>query len=57
MQAIRAEQRRLDSLACVRLATQRRLDFIEKVLDQLQAPRQLDTLRSSKSGPPRARVA
>ena len=57
MQAIRVEQRRLDALSCVRLATQRRLDFIEKALDQLQAPRQLDTLRSNKSGPPRARVA
>jgi hypothetical protein len=57
MQAIRAEQRRLDAQACVRLAIQRRLDFIEKTLDQLQAPRQLDTLRANKSGPPRARVA
>jgi hypothetical protein len=58
MQAIRAEQRRLDAAACVRLATQRRLDFIEKALDQLQSPGRVDhSLRPSNSGPPRARVA
>jgi hypothetical protein len=58
MQAIRAEQQRLDAAACTRLALQRRLDFMEKALDQLQLPRPLEhSLRSGKSGPPRARVA
>lgn len=58
MQAIRAEQRRLDAAACVSLAMQRRLDFMEKALDQLQSPGKVDqSLRSANSGPPRARVA
>ena len=58
MQALRAEQRRVDGEACMRLAIHRRLDFIEKAMGGLQGPLAVDQgLRAINSGPPRARCA
>jgi hypothetical protein len=58
MQAIRAEQRRLDAQACKCLSVQRRLDFMEKAIANLQSPGLAECdRRSNNSGPPRARCA
>jgi hypothetical protein len=58
LQALRAEQRRLDGQACARLAIQRRLDFMERAVASLEAPSSADrTIRAGDSAPPRARCA
>ncbi len=58
MQDLRAEHRRLDGHACMRLAVHRRLDFLEKAIASLQSPKAEDHgLRSNHSGPQRARCA
>ena len=58
LKAIRAEQSRLDGAACTRLALQRRLDFMERTLAELESPRVIEHgSRSNHSAPPRARCA
>jgi hypothetical protein len=58
LQALRDEQRRLDGQACVRLAIQRRLDFMDQTIARLETPASTDQpLRSAKGSSPRARCA
>jgi hypothetical protein len=58
MQALRAEQRRLDGEACVRLAMRRRLDFMEQAIASLEAQHEIKRpSRASVISPPRSRVA
>ena len=57
LQALRAEQSRLDGLACMHLALQRRLDFMERVLADLESPQHLEHRSRSNSESPRARCA
>ena len=58
LQFLRAEQRRLDGEACVRLAMRRRLEFMERAIANLEAQQGLDRApRTTSIPPPRARVA
>ncbi len=58
LQAIRAEQRRLDGEACVRLAMRRRLDCMERAIANLESQKEMDRpARAGTISPPRARVA
>jgi hypothetical protein len=57
LQALRAEQSRLDGLACMHLALQRRLDFMERVLAELESAQHQEHGSRPNSEPPRARCA
>ncbi|CAN5423404.1 hypothetical protein BH10PLA2_BH10PLA2_12740 [soil metagenome] len=52
--ALRAEQRRLDSVACIRLAMQRRLEFMERAIAALESKHEP---RIATKPTPRSRVA
>src|SRR5262249_14902248 len=54
LQALREEQRRLDGQACVRLAIQRRIDFMDQAIACLENDQ---ASRLAKGSPPRARCA
>jgi hypothetical protein len=57
LQALRAEQSRLDGLACMHLALRRRLDFMERALAELESSKHREHGSRSNSDLPRTRCA